>query len=197
MGPGYDISRHRFSVRSMAVNLGLVLGIAVAVFMWVRIANLLSADAPTAAPLAQPVSIVWGDHVFSSRAALVTWLRANHINVTTWLRQHPDAERIIDGRPVQTAPKSERTTVPAAAPKKRAAVASPAVEVQSGSGSKLGSVGIDLLVALAFLLGAFAFGPRSAWLLVARRLPAIEQRIYAAAGAVGILFGLLVGGIFP
>jgi hypothetical protein len=196
MGPGYDISRHRFSVRSMAVNLGLVLGIAVAVFMWVRIANLLTADAPTVAPLAQqPVSIVWGDHVFSSRAALDRWLRANHINVTTWLRQHPDAERIIDGKPAPTAPKADRT---AAAPKKRVAAAPVAVEAPSSSSSRVGSLGVDLLVALAFLLGGFAFAPRSAWRIVLRRLRgSAEQRIYAAAGAVGILFGLLVGGIFP
>jgi hypothetical protein len=196
MGPGYDISRHRFSVRSMAVNLGLVLGIALVVFMWVRIANLLTADAPTVTPLAQqPVSIVWGNHVFSSRAALDRWLRANHINVTTWLRQHPDAERIIDGKPAPTAPKADRT---AAAPKKRVAAAPVAVEAPSSSSSRVGSLGVDLLVALAFLLGGFAFAPRSAWRIVLRRLRgSAEQRIYAAAGAVGILFGLLVGGIFP
>lgn len=180
----------------MAVNLGLVLAIALAVFMWVRIANLLTEKAPTAAPLAQqPVSIVWGDHVFSSRASLATWLRARHINVTTWLRQHPDAARIIDGRPAPTAPVADRT---AAAPKKRVAAAPAAVEAPSSSGSRLGSVGVDLLVALAFLLGGFAFAPRSAWRFVLRRLRGSpEQRIYAAAGAVGILFGLLVGGIFP
>jgi len=196
MGSAYDLSRRRFTARSVAVNLGLVFGIALAVFMWVRVASLLTADSPTVAPLAQqPVSIVWGDHVFSSRAALERWLRANHINVTIWLRQHPDAERIIDGRPAPTAPRAGRT---AAAPKKKVAAAPAAVKAPSSSSSRIGSLGVDLLVAFAFLLGGFAFAPRSAWRIVLRRLRgSAEQRIYAAAAAVGILFGLLVGGIFP
>jgi hypothetical protein len=194
MGSAYDISRRRVTPRSLAVNLGLVLGIAVAGFMWVRIANLVTQNEPVAAPLSQqPVSIVWGDHVFSSRATLAAWLRARHIDVTLWLRQHPDAASIIGGQPA-SAEATGGVAKRSAVPEKKA----PPAEARPRSGSRLGALGLDLLVGAALVLGAFAIAPRSAWRRALPRLHGnVEQRIYAAAGAAGILFGLVVGGIFP
>jgi hypothetical protein len=200
MGTAYDISRRHLTPRAIALNVGLALGIALAVFTWFQIANVVTQTQPAAVPLSQqPTSIVWRNHVFSSRAALAAWLRANHINVTTWLRQHPDAAKIIDGQ--SPSPGTTARTASTRSVKKSAAPAGdkppPAGPSRSRSSSKLAATGVDLLVALAVLLGAFAFAPTSAWRLVLRGVRgSLEERICVGAGAVCILFGVGAGGLF-
>lgn len=210
MGSAYDISGRRVTPRTIAVNLGLMAGIALAVFTWIKIANLVTQSEPAVAPLSQqPGSIVWDDHVFSNRAQLAAWLGARHINVTIWLRQHPDAAKIIGvqqpparaGTRAGARPNRTGTASPNKTPHKRAAAsvdkARPAVEAGPSSGSTLHSIAVDLLFVLALLLGAFAFAPTWAWRRVLRRMPrSAEARIYPAAAALAILAGLAAGGLF-
>ncbi|MGH3050312.1 MAG: hypothetical protein ACRDLK_09145 [Gaiellaceae bacterium] len=226
MGSPYDVPRHRLSPRSVALNVGLALAIAAALFTWFRIANLLTAKAPRAAPLTQrPTSFAWGNRVFTSSAELNAWLTSNGINAAVWLRRHPDAARIIGAQSLPASgvkthvlrgssvkrPSSTKTAAkrPSVSTKKvhpptvtshastAPAAVRPASSHESASRSGMGSAVVDVLVVLALLLAALTFAPTSVWRLLLRRIPmGFEERLYAAAGAAAILVALGLGSAF-
>jgi hypothetical protein len=56
--------------------------------------------------VARPTAIVWGDRVFSSKAAFSAWLRSYGVSYESWARKHPDGLRTLD-------PKAYRKLTPA------------------------------------------------------------------------------------
>jgi hypothetical protein len=214
----YGVPRRRISPRSVALNLVLALAIAAALFTWFRIANVLTEKAAvTASVSGRPSSFAWGNQVFSSQAQLAAWLRSKGIDSSVWLRRHPDAARILGAQappsPVRP-PKSTKTVskaVSKASPKTATktphstAKTSHATASQAPGGAATGPAAssgstspvVPILVILALLLGGLTFAPGRVWRLVLRRVPmGLEERIYPAAGAVGILVALSVGFLF-
>jgi hypothetical protein len=216
ISPGYR--RRRFSLRSWAIGLVLALTVGVAVLTWLHIARVLTSGTPIAThQTVAPSSFVWGGRVFSKKKAVDAWLHSRGIDYSVWAGRHPDAARIIHARlttpPATRGHKAAKHAVkkkPAAHLTTKHKVTAPSEShVVSGSKAPLPSApspaaaGISsspiavLLVVLALLLGAFTFAPRWIWRLVLRRVPlGFEERIYPAAGAVGILVAFAVGFVF-
>jgi len=178
----------------------------------------------TAAPLqqGQPGSLVWGDGkvIFSNKAQLAAWLRLHGSSYGAFVKHHPDALRLVTGRPGRHVPATAKRHVaptthvaarpttkpkPAAAVKKKVAPtvtvtitapAAPKTAATRGSGPTSRSLVFSIAAVLGLLLGVLALLPPAA----ARRFGlrssperARELRFSAAAVSVAILAGVLFG----
>jgi hypothetical protein len=62
---------------------------------WARVAHTLQHAHPPAHAGARPNAIVWGDRVFSERAAFARWLAERDHSYREWERLHPAGRAIL------------------------------------------------------------------------------------------------------
>jgi hypothetical protein len=179
--------------------------------------GLVLAVVPTAFAARAPASaaapadaIVWANRVFSSRAALASWLSARGTTYESWARRHPADAAILERRQVTTpgalSPPSSsvapRGGGPPSAPTggSGAVVASPRAAVRpvgasSSGSSRTGAWVIAVLLGIAALSIVAALVPAAAAvrILGPGRL-STNRRMYVLAFGLSLCVGVLVAG---
>jgi hypothetical protein len=77
--------------------MGIAL-LAVAV-PWFFVARTMRRAQPVEISTKPPNSLVWGDRVFSTQAALGRWIRSRGASYGTWLATHPAGAAVLEHRP--------------------------------------------------------------------------------------------------
>jgi hypothetical protein len=90
----FAISVQRLSQSGLTL-LGTLAALTALGWTWSRVADTLQHAHPPAQNGAHPTAIVWGDRVFSDRAALARWLAERDHSYREWKRLHPAAAAIL------------------------------------------------------------------------------------------------------
>jgi hypothetical protein len=183
------------SLRGVAIGLVWVALLSASMMVWLEVGRTLKHPKPIQlTATTKPTAIAWGDRVFAGRSGLAQWLKDHGLGYSAWARRHPAAAQVVDPHampvPKVVQKKPPRPRPPAAHAARAAPPKGTGVHVERAL-PKIGLIGLLIL-----LFGFAALPPRLARL--SRRLPAgvrLEQRFYAAAGAVAILTGIVVGSV--
>ena len=171
-----------------------------------------AAGAPASAA-ARADAIVWANRVFSSRAALATWLAVRGTTYESWARRHPGDAAILERLPVTTqgalrpparsvAPSSGG---PPSAPTggSGAVVASPRAAVPPAGGSSDGSSSGSsrtarwvafVLLGVAVIAMVAALVPASVVRSLSPGRLSMNRRMYVFAFGLSLCVGVLVAG---
>jgi hypothetical protein len=85
-----------------------LLVIAVVAVPWVAVVRQIRNARPAAVPRTLPTALIWGDRVFTSRAALEFWLRSRGASYSTWAHLHGDATKVFEPGRVAAASTRQR-----------------------------------------------------------------------------------------
>ena len=72
--------------------------IAVVAVPWVAVVRQIRNARPAPVSRTLPTALIWGDRVFTSRAALEFWLRSRGASYSTWAHLHGDATKAFESR---------------------------------------------------------------------------------------------------
>lgn len=91
-------SRTRFLIfggGSLPAMLAFIPALAVAVVVWVSVADNVSRPAriPTTG---HPAAFEWGQRIFWGKREFTVWLKSRGISFDAWARNHPDAARMLE-----------------------------------------------------------------------------------------------------
>jgi hypothetical protein len=140
----------------------------------------------TGPPPGAPGALVWGNGIFANTFELKAWLNQHGASYRAWAKQHPNAIRLVKGKPL--------TTAHVAATKKATAPAA------SSGGTTVSKTDLSpenryLLVALGLLVLGVGLLPRRALARVGMSERASAVRTSVAGAGLAIVVGVALAAL--
>jgi len=141
----------------------------------------------TGPPPGTPGALVWGNGIFANTFELKAWLNQHGASYRTWAKQHPNAIRLVKGKPLPKAhvAAAKTATTPAAASAGGTTV----------SKTDLSTENRYLLLALGALVLGVGLLPRRALARVGLSERAAAVRTSIAGAGLAILVGVAVAAL--
>jgi hypothetical protein len=180
------------ALRRAAKAAVVLAALAVAVVPWVFAVEKLASPERIAPPAGraepQPHSVVWANRVFSSRAALTSWLSARGATYERWAKLHRADAAIVEHLPAPLKPPAAK------APAQRAATPDAQATPSSGSGGSLAWAQV-VLVVLAAMAMVFSAAPAAVLVRVLGvHWLSTTRRTYLFTLGLSVCVGVLIAG---
>jgi hypothetical protein len=192
-------SARRPSLASLASGLLIAFVLCGVGLTWTEVVRSLASPKPVPVHASgQSASLVWGSRVFLDKQAMSRWLRARGTSYAAWARHHPNAASMVDPAGARRAAAARVAHARSLQGKQNArASRSPTrahVTAFSDETATAGTAWAKVFAAaFAIVLALFALSPRSILPRRLRRSRVLANlKLYAAAGSLASMFGLLV-----